>query len=134
MSSCSAPLSRSLRHCFKVFARYKGRRKATVFGSAPRSRIIRRISRQSNSARRMRDAGWMVVTGAGAGIMEAGHVGAGREDSIGLNILLPFEQSANTVIVGNEKLMTMQLLLHAQADVHQGNRRRHFVPRRLRHA
>ena len=50
----------------------------------------------------------MVVTGAGAGIMEAGHVGAGRDASIGLNILLPFEQSANPVMTGNDKLMTMR--------------------------
>ena len=56
----------------------------------------------------MAEAGWMIVTGAGAGIMEAGHVGAGRDASIGLNILLPFEQSANQVMTGNDKLMTMR--------------------------
>jgi uncharacterized protein (TIGR00730 family) len=56
----------------------------------------------------MREAGWMIVTGAGAGIMEAGHIGAGRDASIGLNILLPFEQSANPVMTGNDKLMTMR--------------------------
>ena len=50
----------------------------------------------------------MVITGAGSGIMEAGHVGAGRENSFGLNILLPFEQSANPVIHGDPKLMTMR--------------------------
>ena len=56
----------------------------------------------------MAAAGWMIVTGAGAGIMEAGHVGAGRDASLGLNILLPFEQSANPVMTGNDKLMTMR--------------------------
>lgn len=50
----------------------------------------------------------MVITGAGNGIMEAGHVGAGRDNSFGLNILLPFEQSANPVVHGDPKLMTLR--------------------------
>jgi len=99
---------KELRHCFKVFARYKGRRKATVFGSA-RTKPDHPTYRQAvEFGRMMAGAGWMLVTGAGAGIMEAGHVGAGRDASIGLNILLPFEQSANPVMTGNDKLMTMR--------------------------
>ncbi len=50
----------------------------------------------------------MVITGAGGGIMEAGHKGAGREASMGLNIMLPFEQSANEYIDGDPKLVTMK--------------------------
>src|SRR5687768_11255080 len=50
----------------------------------------------------------MVVTGAAQGIMEAGHVGAGREHSMGINIMLPFEQSANPVIAGDTKLVHMK--------------------------
>ena len=50
----------------------------------------------------------MVITGAASGIMEAGHVGAGREKSIGVNILLPFEQEANTTIAGDTKLMHLK--------------------------
>src|SRR5262245_43769687 len=99
---------RELRHCFKVFARYKGRRKATVFGSARTKPDHPTYIQAVDFGRRMADAGWMIVTGAGAGIMEAGHVGAGRDASMGLNILLPFEQSANTVMSGNDKLMTMR--------------------------
>ncbi len=52
--------------------------------------------------------GWMVITGAGGGIMEAGHLGAGRDLSMGLNILLPFEQSANPIIDGDPKLVTLK--------------------------
>ncbi|HJZ90118.1 MAG TPA: LOG family protein [Gemmataceae bacterium] len=99
---------RELRHCFKVFARYKGRRKATVFGSARTKPDHPTYIQAVDFGRRMAEAGWMIVTGAGAGIMEAGHVGAGRDASMGLNILLPFEQSANTVMSGNDKLMTMR--------------------------
>ncbi|MCB1032188.1 MAG: LOG family protein, partial [Acidimicrobiales bacterium] len=58
--------------------------------------------------RAMSRHGWMTITGAGGGIMEAGHVGAGKDLSMGLNILLPFEQSANPVIDGDPKLVTMK--------------------------
>ncbi|MSR52618.1 MAG: LOG family protein [Gemmataceae bacterium] len=99
---------KELRHCFKVFGRYKGIRKATVFGSARTKPDHPTYLQAVEFGRLMREAGWMIVTGAGAGIMEAGHVGAGRDASLGLNILLPFEQSANTVMTGNDKLMTMR--------------------------
>jgi uncharacterized protein (TIGR00730 family) len=99
---------KELRHCFKVFARYKGKRKATVFGSARTKPDHPTYQQALDFGRRMREAGWMLVTGAGAGIMEAGHVGAGRDASMGLNILLPFEQAANPVMAGNDKLMTMR--------------------------
>jgi uncharacterized protein (TIGR00730 family) len=99
---------KELRHCFKVFARYKGRRKATVFGSARTKPDHPTYLQAVEFGARMEEAGWMLVTGAGAGIMEAGHIGAGRDASIGLNILLPFEQSANQVMTGNDKLMTMR--------------------------
>ena len=56
----------------------------------------------------MADEDWMVVTGAGGGIMEAGHVGAGREMSMGLNIMLPFEQESNYIIEGDPKLVNLK--------------------------
>ena len=56
----------------------------------------------------MAERDWLVVTGAASGIMEAGHRGAGRDHSMGLNIMLPFEQSANEVIRGDQKLVNMK--------------------------
>jgi uncharacterized protein (TIGR00730 family) len=50
----------------------------------------------------------MVMTGAGEGIMKAGHDGAGRAGSFGLNIRLPFEQAANVVIQDDAKLITFR--------------------------
>ena len=50
----------------------------------------------------------MVVTGAGPGIMAAGMEGAGLELSMGVNISLPFEQSANAFIERDPKLVTMK--------------------------
>lgn len=99
---------KELRHCFRVFAKYKGERKVSVFGSARTKPTHPAYIHAKEYGRKMAEAGWMVVTGAGAGIMGAAHEGAGRERSIGLNILLPFEQSANAVMLGNDKLMTMR--------------------------
>lgn len=97
-----------LRYAFKVFSPYRHRRKVTIFGSA-RTRPEQPAYHQAVAfSRRMAAEGWMVITGAASGIMEAGHVGAGRENSLGLNILLPFEQAANPVIAGDPKLVYMK--------------------------
>jgi len=99
---------KELRYCFKVFAGYRGRRKVTVFGSA-RTRPDHPAYRAAvEFGRRMAEEGYMVITGAASGIMEAGHVGAGRENSFGVNIILPFEQGANPVILADPKLMNMR--------------------------
>lgn len=97
-----------LRRAFKVFQPFRRRRKATVFGSA-RTQPDQPAYKQAVAfGQAMTDHGWMTITGAGGGIMEAGHVGAGQELSMGLNIHLPFEQSANYVIEGDPKLVTMK--------------------------
>src|SRR5258708_39549401 len=93
---------KELRHCFKVFGRYKGRRKATVFGSARTKPDHPTYQQALTFGRKMNEAGSMLVTGSGAGIMEAVHVGAARDASIGRNILPPFEQSASTVMTGDD--------------------------------
>lgn len=99
---------RELRYAFKVFQPYRRRRKVTVFGSA-RTRSDQPSYQQAvEFSRAMARHGWMTITGAGEGIMEAGHTGAGKELSMGLNIQLPFEQCANRVIEGDPKLVTMK--------------------------
>jgi uncharacterized protein (TIGR00730 family) len=99
---------RELRYCLKVFSTYRGKRKVTVFGSARTPPEHPAFRSAEEFGRQIAEAGWMVITGAGNGIMEAGHVGAGRDNSFGLNILLPFEQSANPVVHGDPKLMTLR--------------------------
>jgi uncharacterized protein (TIGR00730 family) len=99
---------RELRYCLKVFAAYRGKRKVTVFGSARTKPEHPAFRAAEDFGREIAAAGWMVITGAGNGIMEAGHVGAGRDNSFGLNILLPFEQSSNPVVRGDPKLMTLR--------------------------
>jgi uncharacterized protein (TIGR00730 family) len=99
---------RELRYAFKVFSRYRSRRKVTIFGSARTPPHAPSYEQAVRFARAMAEQGWLIVTGAAAGIMEAGHVGAGRANSMGLNILLPFEQAANPVIAGDAKLVSLK--------------------------
>jgi len=99
---------RELRHAFKTFSPYRSSRKVTVFGSARTAPEAPAYRQAVEFGQAMAAHDWLVVTGAAQGIMEAGHVGAGREHSMGLNILLPFEQSSNAVIAGDSKLVHMK--------------------------
>ncbi|MBC8353889.1 MAG: TIGR00730 family Rossman fold protein [Planctomycetes bacterium] len=99
---------RELRYAFKVFAPYRHRRKVTIFGSARTKPDAPAYQQAVDLGRAMAEQDWMVITGAGDGIMGAGHEGAGRAHSMGLNIMLPFEQSANAVIDGDPKLVHMK--------------------------
>ncbi len=99
---------RELRYAFKVFTPYRNRRKVTVFGSARTRPHDPAFEQAVAFGRAMAEHEWLVVTGAASGIMEAGHIGAGRENSMGLNIMLPFEQYANPVIAGDTKLVHMK--------------------------
>ncbi|MCP3984541.1 MAG: LOG family protein [bacterium] len=99
---------KELRHAFRVFAPYNAVPKVAVFGSA-RTQPGHPDWQQAHAfAERMVDAGWMVITGAGDGIMGAAQGGAGRAASFGVNIRLPFEQSANAVIDGDRKLVNFR--------------------------
>ncbi|GIW93346.1 MAG: Rossman fold protein, TIGR00730 family [Pirellulaceae bacterium] len=99
---------RELRYAFKVFAPYRAIRKVSIFGSARTQPDEPAYQQAMALGRAMAELDWLVVTGAASGIMEAGHRGAGREKSMGLNILLPFEQAANPVIAGDPKLVHMK--------------------------
>lgn len=99
---------RELRYAFKVFAPYRRLRKVTVFGSARTRETDPAYKQAVEFGRLIAEQKWMVVTGAASGIMEAGHVGAGRANSMGINIMLPFEQGSNPIISGDEKLVHMK--------------------------
>jgi len=93
-----------LRGGFEMFAPYRGVRKVATFGSARTLENDPYFRTAEQFARAIADAGFMVITGAGGGIMEACQRGAGRERSFGVNIRLPFEQGANPIIHGDPKL------------------------------
>ncbi len=99
---------REMREAFRLFAAYRGQPKVTIFGSAR----VRPDSAEYEQARaiaaELAGHGWMIVTGAGPGIMAAGMEGAGRDQSIGVSIRLPFEQGANPIIAHDEKLVSMK--------------------------
>lgn len=99
---------KEMRYAFKVFTPYRRMRKVTVFGSARTEPGHPNYERAIDLGRRLAASGWMVVTGAGSGIMGAAHEGAGRKMSFGVNIRLPFEQTANPVIRGDRKLLTFR--------------------------
>lgn len=89
----------------KVFGPYKNVRKITVFGSA-RTRPGEKTYKMAQLlGRRIAEAGYMVITGGGPGIMQAVNEGAGPEHSFGVNIRLPFEQEANPVLKGHPRLI-----------------------------
>lgn len=96
---------KELRHAFRFFDGLRERPKVTVFGSARLPAESPAYRQAESFGRAMARSGWFVVTGAGEGIMEAAHVGSGRDHSIGVNILLPFEQPENTVMEGNRHLI-----------------------------
>lgn len=104
----AASVLREMREAFLVFKEHRHERKVTIFGSARVTQddplFVQTVALSAELARR----GWMVVTGAGPGLMEAGMVGAGRARSIGVSIQLPFESSANPVIAGDAKYVSMR--------------------------
>jgi len=93
---------------FKLFRPFRSYPKVTFFGSARTKNDDPLYARARALAGIMASHGWMVVTGAGPGIMAAATEGAGREMSIGVNIRLPFEQGANQFIAADTKLVEMR--------------------------
>lgn len=95
-------------YAFKVFKPYRDRHKVSIFGSArtlpsdPAYECARAL------ARAMAAQGWMVITGAGPGIMAAGHEGAGADSSFGAGIRLPMEYEPNMFIEGDAKLINFK--------------------------
>ncbi|HEY9599567.1 MAG TPA: LOG family protein [Cyanophyceae cyanobacterium] len=94
-----------MERAFQAFYRYRHVRKVTIFGSARLAPDTPEYEFAVEFARYLAQQGFMVITGAGGGIMEAGNKGAGAENSFGLNIQLPFEQGANPFIEGDSKLI-----------------------------
>lgn len=99
---------RELRYAFRLFAPYAEKRKITIFGSARTAPSKAEYQQALEFGKKITAAGFMVITGAGGGIMHAGHEGAGVENSFGANIRLPWEQSANPVILQDKKLVTFK--------------------------
>jgi uncharacterized protein (TIGR00730 family) len=97
---------KEMRYTNKVFAPYRQRKKVTIFGSArtdPSEPIYQKCVKFSN---RLAELGYMIITGGGKGIMQAGNEGAGSRNSFAANIRLPYEQVPNRVMLKNPRLIT----------------------------
>jgi uncharacterized protein (TIGR00730 family) len=99
---------KELRYALKVFAPSRDVRKVSIFGSARTLDSHDDYRQAAAFAKGMAEAGWMVITGAGGGIMAAGHGGAGAAPSFGLAIRLPFEQKTNPFIENDPKLINFK--------------------------
>jgi len=97
---------KEMRFTAKVFGPYRKVRKVTVFGSARTKPDTAIYAMAREFGKKLSESGYMVITGGGAGIMQAVNEGAGPEHSFGVNIRLPFEQRANPVLIGNPRLIT----------------------------
>ncbi len=95
-------------YSFKVFKAYRGVHKISIFGSSRFDQDDPNYECARIFAQAMAEQGWMVITGAGPGIMEAGHEGAGAERSFGANIRLPMDLEPNVVIEGDPKLINFK--------------------------
>ena len=99
---------KELRYAFKTFAPYAEIPKLSMFGSARTPEDHPQYLQAKTLAELIQKQGWMVITGAGDGIMRAGHHGATRQASFGVAISLPFEQSTNTIIANDPKLVNFK--------------------------
>lgn len=99
---------KELRYAYNVFSQYAEPHKVSIFGSARTPADHPDYITAVEFSKQMAARGWLVITGAGDGIMKAGHEGPGAEGSFGLSIRLPFETSANTVIANDNKLINFR--------------------------
>jgi hypothetical protein len=99
---------KELRYASKIFTPYRSKRKVTVFGSARTKPEAAEYQQAVDFGKAIVERGYMVITGGGEGIMGAAQRGAGREQSFGLNIRLPFEQDPNIEIAGDRKLINFK--------------------------
>jgi uncharacterized protein (TIGR00730 family) len=97
---------KEMRYTNKIFGPYRERKKVTIFGSArttPEDPIYKKCR---DFAKLLVERRYMVITGGGGGIMQAGNEGAGEENSFAVNIRLPFEQETNPVMEGSKHSIT----------------------------
>lgn len=97
---------KEMRYTNKVFGPYRGRKKVTIFGSARTPKTDPLYQKCVTFSRLLAEHGYMVITGGGGGIMQAGNEGAGAENSFAVNIHLPFEQETNPVMEGSKNTIT----------------------------
>ncbi len=97
---------KEMRYTSKLFGAHRDRKKVTIFGSARTDPSDPVYQKCVTFARQLVRHGYMVITGGGGGIMQAGNEGAGAENSFAVNIRLPFEQETNPVMQNSPNVIT----------------------------
>jgi uncharacterized protein (TIGR00730 family) len=99
---------REMRDAFRLFQPFHNVPKVTVFGSARTLHDDPLYVQARDVAAALAGDGWMVVTGAGPGIMQAAAEGAGSKMSLGVSIRLPFEERANSIVEQDAQIVSMK--------------------------
>jgi len=99
---------KELRYSFKIFSPYRDVKKVIIFGSARSRSTSAEYKMAEEFAREITGKGYMVVTGGGPGVMEAGNKGAKTGREFALNIRLPFEQKPNPYVDEKERLINFK--------------------------
>ena len=120
---------RELRYAFKLFAPYSHMRKVTIFGSARTQPTKHGVPAGVEFGRKIAEAGFMVITGAGPGIMQAGHEGAGPEKSFGVEHPPAVGTERQPGHSRGQEAGHLQIFLHPQADLHPALGRHRAVSR-----
>lgn len=97
-----------MRDAFRLFKPYAGVPKVTVFGSARTTQDDPLYVQARSVASALAERGWMVVTGAGPGIMQAAAEGAGEKMALGVSIRLPFEEKPDAVVADDTHRVEMK--------------------------
>jgi len=96
---------KELRYSFKVFSPYRDAKKVIIFGSARSKKTSGEYKMAEEFSGKLTEKGYMIVTGGGPGVMEAGNKGAKTGKEFALNIRLPFEQKTNPYIQEKDKII-----------------------------
>ena len=99
---------KELRYSFKIFSPYRSIKKVIIFGSARSAKTSAEYKMSEEFSRKLTSKGYMIVTGGGPGVMEAGNKGAVKGKDFALNIRLPFEQKPNPYVDEKEKLINFK--------------------------
>ena len=99
---------KELRYSFKIFSPYRNVKKVIIFGSARSKKTSAEYEMAEEFAKKLTEKGYMIVTGGGPGVMEAGNKGAKEGKDFALNIRLPFEQKPNPYVNEKDKIINFK--------------------------
>ena len=99
---------KELRYSFKIFSPYRNVKKVIIFGSARSKKTSAEYKMAEEFSKKLTEKGYMIVTGGGPGVMEAGNKGAKEGKDFALNIRLPFEQKPNPYIDEKDKIINFK--------------------------